>query len=174
VDASASGGSAAGVSTASSVASADAAITDGALARAPQTVDVSIRGSELNLDGLRSSVEQALQAAGHQSAAAFINGSRWQLDGSNLRIEVSAGKKMIGLTFSAAAEKIIRQTLQGGGLAVRFMILPGEGLSSSASTSAPLAPRGNVEKSALEHPLVQRALDLFHADVRSVLDLSQK
>jgi DNA polymerase-3 subunit gamma/tau len=149
------------------------ATTDGALARAPKPVDVSISGNTADLDALRDSVVQALEAEAHQSAATFIANSRWSLDGSHLRIEVAAGKKMIGLTFNAAAEKIIRQNLQAGGMSVRFMILPGEGLTSSSS-NAPAAPRGSVQQAALEDPLVKYAQTLFNAEVRGVLDLREK
>lgn len=149
------------------------AATQGSLARAPQPVDVSISGGTVDLDSLRDAVAQALETEGHQSAATFITNSRWTLDGSNLRIEVAAGKKMIGLTFNAAAEKIIRQSLQAGGMSVRFMILPGEGLGSAAAAT-PKAPRGSVQQAALEHPLVKQAVTLFNAEVRGVLDLREK
>ena len=148
--------------------------TDGALARAPHQVDVHLRAGQVNLDALREGVAQALETDGHSSAATFIANGRWSLDGSNLRIEVAAGKKMIGLTFNAAAEKIIRQSLQAGGMAVRFMILPGEGLAAANAATAPSAPRGSIQQAALEHPLVRHAQTLFNAEVRGVLDLREK
>ncbi len=153
--------------------SAGIATTDGALARAPQPVDVTISGSNLDLAALRDRVAQALLDEGHQSASTFIANSNFSLDGSNLRIEVAAGKKMIGLTFNAAADKLIRQSLQAGGMSVRFMILPGEGLTSSSS-NAPTAPRGSVQQAALEDPLIKYAQSLFNAEVRGVLDLREK
>jgi len=38
--------------------------------------------------------------------------------------------------------------------------------------AAPLA--GSVQEAALGHPMVQRAREIFHAEVRSVVDLHDK
>ena len=83
------------------------------------------------------------------------------------------GKKMLSLTVNAAAEKIIRQELQRLGASTRFMVVPGEGAAASAAPmAAPLA--GSVQEAALAHPMVQRAKEIFGAEVRSVLDLRNK
>jgi DNA polymerase-3 subunit gamma/tau len=80
------------------------------------------------------------------------------------------------LTVNAAAEKIIRQQLQRLGAPTRFMVVPGEGAAAtvpaSAKTAAPSA--GSIQETALANPLVQRAKEIFNAEVRSVLDLRQK
>jgi DNA polymerase-3 subunit gamma/tau len=83
------------------------------------------------------------------------------------------GKKMLSLTVNAAAEKIIRQELQRLGAPTRFLIVPGEGVAQAAApAAAPLA--GSVQEAALNHPMVQRAREIFKAEVRSVVDLRQK
>jgi DNA polymerase-3 subunit gamma/tau len=83
------------------------------------------------------------------------------------------GKKMLALTVNAGAEKIIRQQLQQAGAPTRFMVVPGDG---PAKGSAPAAPpmAGSIQEAALAHPLVQRAKEIFKAEVRSVIDLRQK
>jgi DNA polymerase-3 subunit gamma/tau len=117
----------------------------------------------------------ALVNEGHESAAQLLGSGIWTLDGSSLRIEVPGmGKKMLALTINAAAEKIIRQELQRLGASSRFLVVPGSGPASSgpAITAAPLA--GSVQEAALSNPLVQRAKEIFNAEVRSVVDLRQK
>jgi DNA polymerase-3 subunit gamma/tau len=95
-----------------------------------------------------------------------------------LRIEVAGmGKKMVALTINPAAEKIIRQELQRLGAPTRFLIVPAEGTGqensqSAAPMAAPLA--GSIQEAALANPLVQRAKEIFNAEVRSVVDLRQK
>jgi DNA polymerase-3 subunit gamma/tau len=83
------------------------------------------------------------------------------------------GKKMLALTVNAAAEKIIRQELQRLGAPARFLVVPGE---SGGPMAAPPAAMhvGSVHEAALNHPIVQRARELFNAEVRSVLDLRVK
>jgi DNA polymerase-3 subunit gamma/tau len=126
------------------------------------------------VDTLRQAVVQALAQGGHQSASQLLGSGTWAIDGSNLRIEVAGvGKKMLGLTVNAAAEKIIRQELQKAGGPARFMVVPGEGSASGSSAGPPVAAplAGSIEEEALNHPLVQRAKEIFNAEVRSVVDL---
>jgi len=80
---------------------------------------------------------------------------------------------MLALTVNAAAEKMIRQELQRQGAPTRFMVVPGEGPVASSSASAPPLA-GSIEEAALANPMVQKAKELFNAEVRSVLDLRQK
>jgi DNA polymerase-3 subunit gamma/tau len=80
---------------------------------------------------------------------------------------------MLALTVNAAAEKIIRQELQRLGAPTRLHIVPGEGTAQSvASMAAP--PVGSIGEAALANPLVQKAREIFKAEVRSVVDLRQK
>ena len=128
----------------------------------------------LTVETLRLAVISALADAGHASAAQLLGAGAWALDGSGLRIEVaSIGKKMLSLTVNAAAEKLMRQEMQRLGAPSRFLIVPGEGGAAvSAGMAAPVA--GSIQESALAHPLVQRAREIFKAEIRSVVDLRTK
>jgi DNA polymerase-3 subunit gamma/tau len=134
----------------------------------------SAPGDALNVDTLRGAVVQALADGGHQSASTLLGAANWVLDAGNLRIEAGGlGKKMLALTVNAAAEKIIRAELQKLGGPARFMVVPGEGGAAGAPVSAaPLA--GSIQEEAMNHPLVQRAKEIFNAEVRSVVDLRTK
>ena len=151
-------------------------MTEGALAKAPEASipETITPGSAPGVDTLKQAVTTALSSGGHSSAGQLLGAAAWKLDGSSLRIEVpGVGKKMLSLTVNAAAEKIIRQELQRLGAPSRFMVIPGEGAAqASLSVSAPLA--GSIQEAALAHPLVQRAQEIFKAEVRSVVDLRQK
>ena len=141
--------------------------TEGSLAKAPQSA------APPAVDALRQAVKIALAAGGHASAAQLLGAASWTQDGSSLRIEASGmGKKMLSLTVNAAAEKIIRQELQRLGAPARFLVVPGEGAGPDATKSAPVS--GSVEEAALAHPLVQRAKEIFNAEVRSVVNLRVK
>ena len=149
-------------------------LTEGSLAKAPSA---ATSAGTADVDTLRQAVVQALAEGGHQSASALLGSGAWTIDGSNLRIEVAGmGKKMLSLTVNAAAEKIIRQELQKLGGPARFMVVPGEGPAAGSGSgpamAAPLA--GSVQEEALNHPLVQRAKEIFNAEVRSVVDLRTK
>jgi DNA polymerase-3 subunit gamma/tau len=123
-----------------------------------------------------------LVSAGHVTAAEFLGTAAWNIDGSSLRIEVpGVGKKMLALTVNAASEKIIRQELQRLGGPARFLVVPGEAGAAGtqpASNSKPVAGStpiaGSVQEAAMNNPLVQKAKEIFKAEVRSVVDLRQK
>ncbi len=146
-------------------------ITEGALAKAPAIEPVP---ESPDTDSIRTAVCAALAAGGHVSASQLISAGKWELDGASLRIEVAGmGKKMLALTVNAAAEKIIRQELQRLGAPTRFLVVPGEGGGPVAAPDASV-PAGSVNEAALSHPLVQRAREIFNAEVRSVVDLRVK
>jgi DNA polymerase-3 subunit gamma/tau len=152
--------------------------TDGALAKAPETAPHPVAApgpaAPPQVDALRHAIGSALVEAGHVSAAQLLGSSIWTLEATSLRIEVPMGKKMLALTINAAAEKIIRQELQRRGAPARFLIVPGTGAAPDArlTEAPPLA--GSVHEAALSNPLVQRAKEIFNAEVRSVVDLRQK
>ena len=121
-------------------------------------------------EAVQQAIIAALAAAGHASASTLLSTARFTLEATSLRIEVPGmGKKMLALTVNAAAEKIIKQEMQRLGGPARFMVIPGEGVASTSSVSAPVA--GSIQQAALEHPMVQRAKEIFNAEVRSVVDL---
>jgi DNA polymerase-3 subunit gamma/tau len=145
--------------------------TEGALAVAPLAA-VSAAGLP-SIEAIRHAVGCALVEGGHVSAAQLLGAGTWAIDGGSLRIEVvGMGKKMLALTVNAAAEKIVRQELQRLGAPTRLLVVPGEGAALAAAMAAPLA--GSIQETALANPLVQRAREIFNAEVRSVVDLRQK
>jgi DNA polymerase-3 subunit gamma/tau len=149
-----------------------ATLTDGALAKAPEPSAQPLAAP--SLEAVRHAIGSALVEAGHVSAAQLLGTGNWILESTSLRIEVPGmGKKMLALTINAAAEKIIRQELQRLGAPTRFLVVPGEGTASAHLSEAP-PPAGSVHEAALANPLVQRAKEIFKAEVRSVVDLRQK
>jgi len=148
-------------------------LTEGALAKAPATREEATSQDAGDTDAMREAVSKALAQAGHATASSLLGAGKWTLDGVALRIEVAGmGKKMLALTVNAEAEKIVRQELQRLGAPTRFLIVPGEGAAPAARTAAPLA--GSVQEAALANPMVQKAREIFKAEVRSIVDLRGK
>jgi DNA polymerase III subunit gamma/tau len=162
----------AGAGVAGAVFGANRAIEESAPLTAGETQAGAAGASDVAK--MRDAVVSALASGGHNSAALLLGGGEWKLEGSTLRIAVPGmSKKMLELTVSAKAEKIIRQELQRMGGPARFMVTPGDG--SASNTAAPVqAAAGSVQEEALKHPLVKKAQEIFKAEVRSVVDLRQK
>ncbi|MGA8086167.1 MAG: DNA polymerase III subunit gamma/tau [Terracidiphilus sp.] len=140
---------------------------------APVSAPAENTPSSLTPESVQRAIVAGLAQNGHASASQLLSTARLTLEASSLRIEVPGiGKKMLALTVNAAAEKIIKQELQRVGAPTRFMVIPGEGVAATSSVAAPV--QGSIQQAALEHPMVQRAKEIFKAEVRSVVDLRSK
>jgi DNA polymerase III subunit gamma/tau len=140
--------------------------------QSPTTASVPPSGS-LDAEAVKQAIVAALSQQRHASASQLISTARFTLEATSLRIEVPGiGKKMLALTVNPAAEKIVKQELQRLGGPARFMVIPGEGVAATTPVAAPAA--GSIQQAAMEHPMVQRAKEIFNADIRSVVDLRNK
>ena len=147
-------------------------LTEGALAKAPETAASTSNG--FGIERIREAIVVALANGGHSSAAQLLGAGTWALDAAAVSVAVPGmGKKMLGLTVNAAAEKLIRTELLKMGAPARFLVSAGEGVASAAG-APPVIVSGSVQEAALAHPLVKRAQEIFNAEVRSVVDLRQK
>jgi DNA polymerase III subunit gamma/tau len=157
---------------ASAVSHSPAPITEGALAKAPEAEPARV--GALDIDTLRNAVIAALANGGQASAAELLNTAAWTMEGSTLQVEIpGVGKKMVSLTINSAAEKIIREELKRLGGPAKFSAVPGEG-SGSVPAAAPVIAVGSIQETALAHPMVRRAREIFKAEVRSVVDMREK
>ncbi|WP_109484907.1 DNA polymerase III subunit gamma/tau [Occallatibacter savannae] len=143
------------------------------VAESPDPVAPLRPAGALDAEAAKHAIVTALAQQGHASASQLISTARFTLEATSLRIEVPGIKtKMLSLTVNAAAEKIIKQEVQRLGGPSRFMVIPGEGVAATTPVAAPAA--GSIQQAAMEHPMVQRAKEIFNAEVRSVVDLRNK
>jgi DNA polymerase III subunit gamma/tau len=127
-----------------------------------------------NLDTLRDLVTAALDQQGHNTAASLLGAGSWRLDEEGaIQVEVGVKKTMLGLTMNGEAWKIVRETLRQAGATQKMTVIPGEA-AAPAGASPRVWSRDSIEAVALGNPLVRQAQELFHAEVRSVLDLREK
>jgi DNA polymerase-3 subunit gamma/tau len=126
-----------------------------------------------NLDTLRDAVTAALDEQGHNTAASLLGAGRWQADEEGaIQVEVGVKKTMLGLTMNGEAWKIVRDALRAAGGTQKMTVVPGEAAEPSSATPR-VYSRDSIEAVALGNPLVRQAQELFHAEVRSVLDLRE-
>jgi len=119
-------------------------------------------------------VSAALDDQGHTTAASLLSAGRWRIDEDGaIQVEVGVKKTMLGLMMNAEAWKIVREALRQAGATQKMMVVPGEGMEPTAGPARPRS-RDSIESVALGNPLVRQAQELFHAEVRSVLDLRDK
>jgi DNA polymerase III subunit gamma/tau len=127
-----------------------------------------------DLDAVRDKVSAALDDQGHTTAASLLSAGRWTTgeDGA-IHVEVGVKKTMLGLMMNPTAWSIVREALRQAGATQKMTVVPGEGMEPAAGPARPRS-RDSIESVALGNPLVRQAQELFHAEVRSVLDLRDK
>jgi DNA polymerase-3 subunit gamma/tau len=127
-----------------------------------------------DLDQLREAITAALDEQGHNTAASLLGAGRWRVDEDGaIQVEVGVKKTMLGLTMNPDAWKIVREALRAAGRTQKMTVVPGES-AEPAGGSPRVFSRDSIEAVALANPLVRQAQELFHAEVRSVLDLRDK
>ena len=147
-----------------------------ALALAPE-ISPARSLADVDLDAVRCAVSADLEKNGHHTAAALLSAGVWSLAGATIQAEVAIKKTMLALTMNAEAEKIARGAMRAGGWTHKLSVVPsnaGGENPQAQSDPARKTVEGSAHGRALEHPLVRQAQELFQAEVRSVLDLSDK
>jgi DNA polymerase-3 subunit gamma/tau len=116
-----------------------------------------------------------LANAGEATAAHTLAESDFALDGQSLTIAVPLVAKMMDLTLPVALRKKAESAMRQfeSNLRVQWKATGAE-QTRKPQTKVSTAATGDAAKQALAHPLVQRAKELFNAEVRSVVDLRDR
>ena len=140
-----------------------------------QTTSAEIVPAESsNADVWQTVAVDALRAAKSQgSGADALEDASWTVAGNELRVQTSVSKGMLGMLMNPEAEKTVQAALRGAGAKLKLVLLPG--VAGAVTEKKARAPRsGSVQAKAMEHPVVQEAQRLFHAEIRTVIDLRDK
>jgi DNA polymerase-3 subunit gamma/tau len=119
---------------------------------------------------LQRAVVEALAVASQSSAADALADATWALANGELRIQTALSKTMLAAVLNPDAEKIARAALRNAGV-LKLTLLPAAA-PAAAKKSRPTRT-GSVQAKALEHPMVQQAQKLFHAELQTVIDLRE-
>lgn len=132
-----------------------------------------------NPDAVRNAAVEALRAAGHAAAADMLSSAHWTTrPGGPVEAEVATSKTMVDLAMTAEATRIAREAIAGAGAGRKFSVVAaghaGDHSGNHAASVPALAEKpGSIQEMALSNPLVRQAQEIFHAEVRSVLDLRE-
>ncbi|MGC9293219.1 MAG: DNA polymerase III subunit gamma/tau [Acidobacteriaceae bacterium] len=115
-----------------------------------------------------------LANAGHQTLASLLEGGVWQWEGRQLQVQAAASKTMLEMAYNAGAQRTARDGFRRlVGAEYSLDVRPGPGSNGATSATQPKETRSSTPPTA-DHPLVRRAQELFHAEVRSVVDLRER
>ena len=127
------------------------------------------RAAEAGASDLQQAVVEALAAAKLSSAADAMADAVWTITDGEASVQTELSTTMLPVVMNPEAEKIARNSLRAAGVH-KFTLLTGAAAPAAAKKPRP-ARTGSVHAKALEHPMVQQAQKLFHADIQTVIDL---
>jgi DNA polymerase-3 subunit gamma/tau len=124
------------------------------------------------LTALRDAVITAVANSGQPMLASMLESGEWRVDGNEVVIKVAASTKVIDMSFSNEAKRLIITAASGVlGRPARLKVLPG-----GTPQSVPGAPRnnGSGRDRALQEPVVRRMQEKFGAQIRTIIDYRDK
>jgi DNA polymerase-3 subunit gamma/tau len=157
--------------------------TEGSLALAPelQLVEVANQvppaAKEISTVAvnLQQAVVGALQEAGQNSAARLIGDATWTQNERDWSITLAVSEKMLPVAINAEARKIAEKAARAVNAQPAKLVFVSGGSATGAKSPGKAMPSmasaGSVQQMAGDNPLVQKAKELFQAEIRSVVDL---
>ena len=150
-------------------------ITEYAAAREEPAIFVAISAvaEYPHADALRQAVIDALLQSGKQtSAGEALEDAEWQVEDGVLRVRTGFSKTMLAMIVNSEADRIARTAIrEAGGAALKIEWVPGARTEKKEASPKRAARSGSAQAKAEEHPIVRQAQELFHAEIRNVIDL---
>ena len=147
-----------------------------AVAREPEPArQPESKPTAANVDAVRTAVLSAVESAGLSMLSSMLGAGEWAINGNELTIKVAASAALIDMSVSNEGRKIVTAAASGAlGRPAKLQVLPGgtpqTGATRPASTGSNGSPRGRAE----QEPVVQRMMEKFGAEIRTVIDYKQK
>ena len=144
---------------------------------APQTFvspisQQALGASAANARDVRGSVLSALADAGQRMLGAMLETGGWQIGNEELIIQVASSAAVIEMSLGADAKRLIVATASGAlGRPVRLKVVSGGVVQSAPRNSGSTnGGRGRAERD----PVVHRMKEKFGAEIRTIIDYTEK
>jgi hypothetical protein len=122
-------------------------------------------------EALREAVLRALDNGSSRMLISLLEGGDWSVQGNDLVIKVESSPAMIDMSISVDARRIMIAIASGVlGRAVKVKVVPGTGAQTTAPRTPTVGGRGRAE----QDPVVQRMRQKFGAEIRTIIDHTNK
>jgi len=147
-----------------------------ALAVAPR-VETSDAVPDVNT--IRAAVLQALETGGSQMLSLALEEGRWSVEGKLVSVQVEMSEEMIEVSYTRQQEKLANRaatTVAGRTVKVRLVSQSTHGAEGkpSPSSSGRAPARDGIKTRAADEPVVKRMMEKFGAEIRIVMDRSER
>jgi DNA polymerase III subunit gamma/tau len=135
-------------------------------------------GSALDVDAIRQAVLEAMESGGSQMLVHALEEGEWSANGNVVSVQVEMSEAMVGISYTREQEKLSCQAASRvAGRAVKVRLVGGAAPSNATRprpSAAGHAASGSIKTRAAEEPVVKRMMEKFGAEVRVVMDRSER
>ena len=150
---------------------------------------VAKQTTEFDLDAIRQAVLQAMETGGSQMLTQALEEGPWSVNGNEVSIQVEMSEAMIGVSYTREQERLACQAagrVAGRAVKVRLVGAPAARLEpkpsgparatsgESLKTGGESLKTGDWKSRAADEPLVKRMMEKFGAEIRTVMDRSER
>jgi hypothetical protein len=137
----------------------------------------------LNVDAIREAVLQAMEAGGSQMLVHALEEGEWSDAGNLVSIQVEMSESMIELSYTREQERLSNQAAtRVAGRAVKVRLVGGAASSvevkprrsGAEQNASPAGSSESIKTRAAGEPVVQRMMEKFGAEIRIVMDRSER
>jgi DNA polymerase-3 subunit gamma/tau len=125
-----------------------------------------------SVDALREHVLNALENADQKTIPAMLEAGDWKVQGNEVLIQVSASPTVVELTINNDAQRMLNQFASAGaGRAMKVKVIGGAALVAAKPQARMSSGNATSARArAAQDPVVQRMLDKFGGEIRTVMD----
>ena len=141
--------------------------------------DESATTIALDVNAIQEAVLVAMQTGGSQLLVNALEEGHWTVAGNVVSIAVGMSESMIELSYTKEQEKLSDQAAsRAAGQKVKVRLVGGStaapGVKPRLSSSGHPSASGSIKTKAAEEPVVQRMMEKFGAEIRIVMDRSER
>jgi hypothetical protein len=147
-----------------------------ALAVAPRMESAN---AALDVDAIREAVMAAMETGGSQMLVHALEEGQWTAEGSQVSAKVEMSDGMIELSYTREQERLSAEAAtRVAGRAVKVRLVGGTTASATvkprASGTARAGGTESIKTRAADEPVVKRMMEKFGAEIRIVMDRSER
>lgn len=137
----------------------------------PEPAHLPASSGAENVDALRDHVLNALENADQKTIPAMLEAGEWKVQGNEVVIQVSASPTVVELTINNDAQRMLNQFAStGAGRAIKVKVVGGAAPVAVKPTRVSSGNGTSARARAAQDPVVQRMLDKFGGEIRTVMD----
>jgi len=133
----------------------------------------------LDMDAIREAVLQAMETGGSQMLVHALDEGQWAAEGNQVSIQVGMSDAMIELSYTREQEKLSAEAAsRAAGRTVKVRLVGGvaseNGTKPRPSRIANTGGSDSIKTKAADEPVVKRMMEKFGAEIRIVMDRTER